>query len=224
MNVENAYQSIMMSMNGDTSRWLKRTCLLGCTIAILGMVSLSGCSGLPKEVTEQANRPVPKEFLLGPEDVLEVTVWRNQDLSRTVVIRPDGVISLPLIGDVQASGFTAAQVADRIAKRLTEFKENPSVSVSVREVNSYFIYVTGEVTRAGKYPLKSFASVLQGVSLAGGFTPFASKNKMVVVRSVKGSNGEEHQVQIPVRYDDLFKSVGTIGNFTLMSGDTIVVP
>ncbi len=213
--------SMMVNMN---SCWRGKMFLLGGAIAILGMVPLWGCSGLPKEVMEQANRPVPKDFFLGPEDVLEVTVWRNQDLSRTIVIRPDGMISLPLIGDVQASGFTAAQVADRIAKRLTEFKENPSVSVSVREVNSYFIYVTGEVTRAGKYPLKSFASVLQGVSLAGGFTPFASKNKMMVVRIIRGANGEERQVQIPVRYDDLFKGGGEIGNFTLMSGDTIVVP
>jgi polysaccharide export outer membrane protein len=193
-------------------------------IMVAAFFTVNGCSQLPKEVMEQASKPNPKDFLLGPEDVLEVTVWRNQDLSRTVVIRPDGMISLPLIGDVQASGSTAAQVADRIAKRLTEFKENPSVSVSVREVNSYFIYVTGEVTRAGKYPLKSFATVLQGVSLAGGFTPFASKNKMVVVRSIKNGNGEEHQIRIPVRYDDLIKGEGEIGNFTLMSGDTIVVP
>jgi polysaccharide biosynthesis/export protein len=193
-------------------------------IMIAGVLSLASCSELPKEVMEQVSKPGPRDFLLGPEDVLEVTVWRNQDLSRTVVIRPDGMISLPLIGDVHASGFTAAQVADRIAKRLTEFKENPSVSVSVREVNSYFIYVTGEVTRAGKYPLKSFATVLQGVSLAGGFTPFASKNKMVVVRTVKNGNGEEHQIRIPIRYDDLVKGDGQIGNFTLMSGDTIVVP
>jgi polysaccharide biosynthesis/export protein len=193
-------------------------------IMIAGVLSLASCSELQKEVMEQVSKPGPRDFLLGPEDVLEVTVWRNQDLSRTVVIRPDGMISLPLIGDVHASGFTAAQVADRIAKRLTEFKENPSVSVSVREVNSYFIYVTGEVTRAGKYPLKSFATVLQGVSLAGGFTPFASKNKMVVVRTVKNGNGEEHQIRIPIRYDDLVKGDGQIGNFTLMSGDTIVVP
>lgn len=193
-------------------------------VITLGMGILGGCSGLSQEVLDQTSRSSPKDFLLGPEDVLEVTVWRNQDLSRQVVIRPDGMISLPLIGDVHASGLTAAQVADRIAKRLAEFKENPAVSVSVREVNSYFIYVTGEVTRPGKYQLKSYATVLQGVSLAGGFTPFATKSKMVVVRSVKTSNGEERQIRIPIRYDDLFRSEGDVGNFTLMSGDTIVVP
>lgn len=190
----------------------------------LCLLLMNGCSGLTKEIIEEANRPVSKEFLLGPEDIVEVNVWRNQDLSRITVVRPDGMISLPLIGDVKASGLTASQVAERIAKRLTEFKENPSVSVSVKEVNSYFIYVLGEVTKAGKYPLKSYANVLQGVSLAGGFTPFASKSNMAVVRTIRNGNGEDHQIRIPVNYHELISGRGEIGNFTLMSGDTIVVP
>lgn len=192
-------------------------------LAVLWLAPI-GCADLPKEILDEANRPVTKEFLLGPEDVVEVTVWRNQDLSRTTVVRPDGMISLPLIGDVQASGLTAAQVADRIAKRLTEFKENPSVSVNVKEVNSYFIYVMGEVTKPGKYPLKSYATVLQGVSLAGGFTPYASRNSMAVLRTIRNGKGEEHQVRIPAGFDDLVKGKGRVGNFTLMTGDTIVVP
>lgn len=215
---------MMVNVSGGLGRCNVAARIKAVVVMTLVVAVLGGCSGLPPEVLEQASRTSPKDFLLGAEDVLEVTVWRNQDLSRTVVIRPDGVISLPLIGDVHANGLTAAQVADRIAKRLSEFKENPSVSVSVREVNSYVIYVTGEVTRPGKYPLKSFATVLQGVSLAGGFTPFASKSKMVVVRVVRSGNGEERQIRIPVRYDDLVRGEGEVGNFTLMSGDTIVVP
>jgi polysaccharide export outer membrane protein len=184
-----------------------------------------GCAAtLNKEALEEATKPVSKEFLLGPEDVLEVTVWRNQDLSRTVVVRPDGKISLPLIGDVQASGLTAAQVAAKIAARLTEFKENPNVSVSIKEVNSYFIYVLGEVLKPGKYPIKSYATVLQGVSLAGGFTNFASKNRMAVLRTVTNGDGEQRQIRIPVPYDELVSGTGAIENFVLKSGDTIVVP
>ena len=101
--------------------------IIGRYLCILAVALLApiGCADLPKEILDEVNKPVPKEFLLGPEDVVEVTVWRNQDLSRTTIVRPDGMISLPLIGDVQASGFTSGQVADRIAKRLTEFKENP---------------------------------------------------------------------------------------------------
>ena len=188
------------------------------------VVLLSACAEIPREALEEVNRPLAKEFFLGPEDVVEVTVWRNQDLSRTVVVRPDGMISLPLIGDVQASGLTAAQVSERISKRLSEFKENPSVSVSVKEINSYFIYVVGEVVRPGKYPLKSYATVLQAISLAGGFTQYASKNKMAVIRSAKNSTGGDRQVRIPVRYDDLVMGKGEVGNFRLLTGDTIVVP
>lgn len=196
---------------------------LSSAIAVLWLAPI-GCADLPKEILDEVNRPATREFLLGPEDVVEVTVWRNQDLSRTTIVRPDGMISLPLIGDVHASGLTAAQVADRIAKRLTEFKENPSVSVNVKEVNSYYIYVMGEVVKPGKYPLKSYATVLQGVSLAGGFTPFASRNSMAVLRTIRNGKGEEHHLRIPAGFDDLVKARGPIGNFTLMSGDTIVVP
>lgn len=182
------------------------------------------CAPVSKEVLDEATRPVSKEFMLGPEDVLEVTVWRNQDLSRIVVVRPDGKISLPLIGDVQASGLSASQVAAKIAARLTEFKENPNVSVSIKEVNSYFIYVLGEVLKPGKYPIKSYATVLQGVSLAGGFTNFASKGKMAVLRTVTIGDGDQRQIRIPVPYDELVSGKGAIENFVLKSGDTIVVP
>ncbi|TKB74855.1 MAG: hypothetical protein E8D46_04685 [Nitrospira sp.] len=183
-----------------------------------------GCASVSKEAFEEAVKPVPKDFLLGPEDVLEVSVWRNQDLSRTVVIRPDGKISLPLIGEIQASGSNPAQVAAKIAARLAEFKENPNVSVSIKEVNSYFIYVLGEVHRPGKYPLKSYVTVLQGISMAGGFLPFASQNNMQVIRTRTYENGKEVQIRIPVPYNELVAGKGAIGNFTLKSGDTIVVP
>jgi len=194
------------------------TVVLMCNLAL-------GCAAPSKEALDEAAKPVSKEFLLGPEDVLEVTVWRNQDLSRpTVVVRPDGKISLPLVGDVQASGLTASQVAAKIAAKLTEFKENPNVSVSLKEVNSYFIYVLGEVQKPGKYPLKSYATVLQGVSLAGGFTNFASKGKMAVIRTVTSGDDNLRQIRIPVPYNELVSGKGEIENFVLKSGDTIVVP
>jgi polysaccharide export outer membrane protein len=193
-------------------------------ILVWSLVLSVSCADLPPAVLEEVNKPAAKEFQLGPEDVLEVAVWRNQDLSRVVTIRPDGMISLPLIGDVPAAGSTAAEVGDRIAKRLTEFKENPAVSVSVKEVNSYYIYVVGEVAKPGKYPLKSHATVLQGVSLAGGFTPFASRNNMAVIRNTRAGKSESRQLRIPVPYDALVKGKSEVGNFILMAGDTIVVP
>ena len=179
-------------------------------------------------VEDQTNYKVdllpPNDFLLGPEDVLIVTVWKNQDLSREVVIRPDGMISMPLIGDVSAANVTANSLAKRISDRLVEYMASPIVSVQVKDVNSYFIYVMGEISKPGKYPLKSYANVMQGISLAGGFTVFAKKNKIKVLRVTANSSGEKHQVEIPVQYDDILKGNATVGNFYLKSGDVIVVP
>jgi len=202
----------------------KISVLSGAAIAAVVIGVAFGCVSVSKEALDEATKPISKEFLLGPEDVLEVTVWRNQDLSRTVIVRPDGKISLPLVGDVQASGLSASQVAAKITARLTEFKENPNVSVSVKEVNSYFIYVLGEVLKPGKYPIKSYATVLQGVSLAGGFTNFAAKSRMTVLRVVTNGDGDQRQIRIPVPYDELVAGKGAIGNFVLKTGDTIVVP
>ena len=182
----------------------------------------AGCVG--EQVNYKVDMVPPFEFLLGPEDVLIVTVWKNTDLSREVVIRPDGMISMPLIGDVSAANLTANNLAKRISDRLTEYMASPIVSVQLKEVNSYFIYVMGEVTKPGKYPLKSYANVMQGISLAGGFNPFAKKNKIKVLRVTVDSSSEKHQIEIPVQYDNILKGNATVGNFYLRSGDVIVVP
>ena len=182
----------------------------------------AGCVG--EQVNYKVDMVAPSEFLLGPEDVLNVTIWKNQDLSREVVVRPDGMISMPLVGDIQATGLTANLLAKRIAERLTEYLASPIVFVQVKDVNSYFIYVMGEVAKPGKYSLKSYANVMQGISLAGGFTPYAKKNKIKVLRvSAEGPNGK-HQIEIPVQYDEILKGNAVPGNFFLRIGDVIVVP
>jgi polysaccharide export outer membrane protein len=188
------------------------------------VLGVAGCA--EERVNYKIDLSEPSDFLLGPEDLLRVTVWKSPDLSGEVPIRPDGTISMPLIGDVQAAGLTANVLAKRIGERLTEYISSPIVTVQVKEVNSYFIYVLGEVVKPGKYSLKSYVNVMQGISLAGGFGPFASKNKIKVLRNVStGSPGheEKRQVEIPVRYDDILKGTAVPGNFTLRSGDVIVV-
>ena len=188
-------------------------------------VIVCGATGCAEEqVDYKVDMVPPGEFLLGPEDVLIVTVWKNLDLSREVVIRPDGMISMPLIGDVPAANVTANNLAKRISDRLKEYMASPIVSVQLKEVNSYFIYVLGEVTKPGKYPLKSYANVMQGISLAGGFAPFARKNKIKVLRVTTNDSSDKHQIEIPVQYDDILKGNATVGNFYLRSGDVIVVP
>lgn len=166
----------------------------------------------------------PGAFVLGPEDVLIVTVWRNQDLSREITVRPDGAITMPLIGDVNAAGMTAEALGKRIAERLSEYMSSPIVSVQVKEINSYHVYVLGEVKNPGKYQLKSFTTVLQGISLAGGFTQYANRNSIKVIRKTANSENPTQQVEIPVRYNDIIAGKGELGNFYINSGDVIVVP
>lgn len=189
---------------------------------VFGVVGCAGTRG-----SYEIDLIAPAEFSLGPEDLLKITVWKSPDLSGEVTIRPDGTITMPLIGDMPAAGLTANVLAKRISERLTEYISSPVVTVQVKDVNSYFIYVLGEVMRPGKYPLKSYTNVMQGISLAGGFAPFASKNKIKVLRNVTaGTEGHEkkHQIEIPVHYDDILKGTAVPGNFILRSGDVIVVP
>jgi len=161
----------------------------------------------------------PQDYIIGAEDTVEVQVWKNPDLSRTVTVRPDGKISLPLIGDVQAAGQTATQLTEAVTEKLkTYYKEPAQVTVIVTQVNSYAIYVLGEVKGQGKHVVRSGTTFLQAISLAGGFTPFASRNKITLRR--KGVDGKEST--IPIRYKDVL--AGQQANLVLKPGDTIIVP
>jgi polysaccharide biosynthesis/export protein len=181
-----------------------------------------GC--LQQDVQYRGTSVPPTEFLIGPEDVLVVTVWRNQELSKEVIVRPDGKISMPLLGDIPAAGLTAQALSKQLADGLVEFMSTPTVSVQVKEINSYHIFAVGEVARPGKIVLKSFTSVLQGISYAGGFTVFASRNNVHVLRNVKNGQGETKQVMIPVPYQDIVQGKNLEANIILKAGDVIVVP
>ncbi len=170
---------------------------------------------------EKLSNIVTDAYTIGAEDILEITVWRNQDLSKTVQVRPDGRFSLPVIRDVVAVGKTPSQLADEITRKLKEYVQNPVVAISVKEVNSYSIFVLGEVVRPGKYPLKSKTTLLQGITIAGGFTPVAARNQVVIFRF--GENGSGMQT-LTSSYDDIVLRGGIAGNLELRAGDTVVVP
>lgn len=192
-------------------------CAISVTCTIVG-----GCTS---SIVLEREYEAPNGFLLGPEDLLEITVWKNADLSRVTPIRPDGLISMPIIGDVQASGLTADALAHRIADRFKQFVAgNPAVSVSVKELNSYCIFVLGEVAKPGKYQAKSYVTLLQAISMGGGFTEYAKKNKLQIVRNKLNGDNKFRETRIPVRYDDLLAGRGEPGNIILLSGDTVVVP
>jgi polysaccharide biosynthesis/export protein len=201
---------------------------IGTLLLLLVSWGLSGCATAPPmtaDVIAEANSADKGQFLLGPEDVLEIGVWRSDELTqKEVVVRPDGKIGMPLIGDVEVSGRTASDLAAQIAGMLKTYKDNPSVSVKVKEVNSYYVYVLGDVVKPGKYQLKSHATVLQAIAMAGGFTPYAAKNSMQVRRTVIEKSGQSKGLKIPAHYDELVSGEGQIKDFVLKTGDVLVVP
>lgn len=204
---------------------------IGCFI-LLGMTGVSlqaqaegssspAAGAVQEQFTEKSSLIVTPDYIIGPEDVLEITVWKNADLSKTVQVRPDGKLSLPLVGDVSAVGRSAGQLTQDIADRLKAYMENPTVSIVIREVNSYSIFVLGEVVRPGKYPLKSKTTLLQAITLAQGFTPVAARNKIVIFRLGKDTEG---LTKFKASYDDIVLRDGTKQNIELKPGDQIVVP
>jgi polysaccharide export outer membrane protein len=163
--------------------------------------------------------PNQADYVLAPEDVLDINVWKNDALTRTVFIRPDGKISLPLIGDVQAAGLTPDQLKDIIKELLKEYKEFPEVSVVVRDIGSFAVYITGQVVRPGKLQLRSETTLVQALTQAGGFTPFAEPNKILVLR-----REGDYETRMKVRYDDIVSGRRLSENIVLKRGDTIIVP
>ncbi len=158
-------------------------------------------------------------YRIGPQDVLKVDVWKELELTRSVPVRPDGKISLPLLNDVQAAGLTSMELANNITEGLKKFINNPQVTVTVSEINSRRVYVNGEVTRPGAFPLLPNMTVLQALTSAGGFTQFARTNKIYVLRTEGGK-----QVKHSFNYKDVVNGKRPEDNIALQPGDTIVVP
>ena len=157
-------------------------------------------------------------FRIGPEDVLDVQVWKNSELSRVVPVRPDGMISLPLVNDIRAAGLTPVELRQQITQRLSEFVPSPEVSVIVREVHSVKVAVLGAVRMPGHYEVNSSATVLDLIARAQGLTEFADRGRIVILRQ----NGKA-TTRIPFNYRRVAEGTEQ-DNFTVQPGDIIVVP
>jgi polysaccharide biosynthesis/export protein len=175
--------------------------------------SADASSTAPKAATSDPN------YVIGGQDVLDISVWKEAELTRTVPVRPDGKISMPLLNDVQAAGLTPTQLADQIRDSLKKYVTGPQVTVIVTQINSQRIYILGEVTRAGAYPLLPNMTILQGLSSAGGFTQFANLKKIYMFRTENGK-----QVRYPFNYKDVINGKAQDENIVMKAGDTIVVP
>jgi polysaccharide export outer membrane protein len=160
-----------------------------------------------------------EDYVLGPGDALDISVWKDEALTRTVTIPPDGKISFPLIGEVHASDRTLGQLKGEIEERLKPFVPDPVLSVSIRQVNSMIIYVIGRVNNPGRFALTTNVNVLQALAMAGGLNPFAARNEIKVFRQENGQN-----TVIPFRYDDVARGARLEQNIWLKRGDVLLIP
>ena len=188
------------------------------TFTLLAML----CAGGQASAQERAAKPAEAAsspsagYTIGPADILQITVWKEADLTRDVTVRLDGMITIPLVGDVRAAGRTPGQLADSLAQGLARFVEVPRVTVAVGQANSSRFYVVGQVGKSGEFPLSGRTTVLQGLALAGGFKEFAKPEGIVIVR--------QNQTVVPVNYKRIADGKDVAQNILLAPGDTIVVP
>ncbi len=169
-----------------------------------------------EELKKVVGAPVdPKTYIIGAEDILQIRVWREPDLSGPVGVRPDGMISLPLLGDIQAGGLTPEKLAERLKLGFSKYVTEPEVMVSVASVNSKKYFVSGEIQRPGSYPLVVPTTVAQALAIAGGFRDWAKKKDILILRGPK---------RYKFNYDDFVRARNLGQNIYLESGDHIIVP
>jgi len=193
----------------------------------LGSPEATNASGVEQGGTKTADQPnvpgakgVDDDYIIGPSDVLAISVWKDSELTRTVLVRPDGKISLPLIGELEVSGLTALNVQRLVAQRLNEYISKPQVTVIVQDVRSRTYSVLGKVAKPGSYELGKPTTVLQAIAIAGGFVEFAKQNKTYIMRPVSGGATQK----LPFEYNKVIKGKNPEQNVELKNGDTIVVP
>jgi polysaccharide biosynthesis/export protein len=170
------------------------------------------------EATHSAGRAVPPDYVIGADDTLHISVWKEPDMTVSLPVRPDGKISIPLLDDVQAAGMTPMQLAASIKEKLKKYIEDPRVTVVVTAMNSQRVFVLGEVSHSGPMPLLPSMTVLQALSSAG-FTQFSNLKGIYLLRTQDGQ-----ETKIPFNYKDAIRGKSTQNNLMLKPGDTIVVP
>jgi len=197
--------------------------LLGVSLALGAFAQASSNSkdNTDKSATTDKPEPtsaVPASYIIGPDDTLHISVWKEPDLTETLPVRSDGKVSMPLLNDVQAAGLTPSQLSESITEKLKKYLADPRVTVVVTGMNSQRVYVLGEVNHTGAMPLTPDMTVLQALASAG-FTQFANTKGIYVLRNENGK-----QVKLPFNYKQVIKGEAMQQNIVLRPGDTIVVP
>ena len=189
-------------------------------LLVLVLAALVSCGGAAAAQPQAGDvSAVPGGYRIGAEDILQVSVFGNEALSRTVAVRPDGMISLPLINDVKAAGLTPMELRESLRQKLIEFVPSPEIAVIVTEVRSLMISVIGQVMKPGRYDLRAAATVVDALALAGGLKEFASRSNIVVIRLEGGA-----KKKLPFDYKKLISAKDPQENFPLRPGDIVMVP
>jgi polysaccharide biosynthesis/export protein len=192
-------------------------------LALLSILLVTGCVGTADRgaLYAEAARDDPRgrPYVIGVADVVRVAVWKDPNLSSDVVVRPDGTVTLPLVGEVVASGRTVRALQAEVEKRLSTFAKDTVVTVSVTEVNSYHFTVTGNVEHPGLFTPRYFMTVSEGIALAGGPNRYADASSMVIVRTVRG-----RALRIPVDYERILSGKAPEQDLVLLAGDAVRVP
>jgi polysaccharide biosynthesis/export protein len=203
--------------------------LLSSALACVSQTDVKGANKLADSKTESpaagsvrsaAINPAMEDFVIGAGDVLSINVWKEETLSRVIPVRSDGRISLPLVGELQASGRTPKQLETELRTKLKDFVSEPEVTVIVQEIKSQKFNVLGMVMKPGSYALANPTTVLDAIAMAGGFRDFAKQKDIYVLR--RGSDGTSSR--LPFNYKDVVKGRNSSQNVALQSNDTIVVP
>ncbi|MGB2712538.1 MAG: polysaccharide biosynthesis/export family protein [Vicinamibacterales bacterium] len=210
------------------SLFVRSSIVIGCTLSFAASAMAQVATQKPVVAAPQAPAngkpvapagvPLPVGYVIGPEDVLSVVFWRDKELSAEVVVRPDGKISVPLLNDVQAAGYTPEQLADVLVKAATKYIADPTATVIIKEIRSRKVYVLGEVAKPGTVPLIGEMNVLQLIATVGGLLEYADKENITIVRM---ENGKERRFKF--NYKDVVKGKKTEQNIMLKPGDTVVV-
>lgn len=177
-------------------------------------------SAQPAAPADTGTKPHDNTFVIGNDDMLSINVWKEPDVSRSIPVRSDGKISLPLAGEIQAAGRTPLALEQEIANKLKNYISEPEVTVMVQQINSQKFNILGQVNRPGSYPLTNSATVLDAIALAGGFRDFAKKKSIYILRQ----NSDGGQSRIRFNYKDVVKGENPAQNIKLQPRDTIVVP
>jgi polysaccharide export outer membrane protein len=199
--------------------------LVGGLAVVFGLVVIYGCTVSGSYLTEAqaaaaaVAAPDQDKYLLGPEDALEISVWKEPDLTKQLIVRPDGKITYPLIGEVQAAGRTVKQLQEEILKRLEKYVTDAHVTVILLKAQNYKVYVTGKVNKPGEFVIGKPVNVMQAISMAGGLTPFASPGSIMVLRSMGGK-----EEVYPFNYKEVARGQFLEQNRRLLPGDVVVVP